>query len=450
MVFRKRLVFWLFKEYIKKWGKTIIFFFIVGLIVFCALWAVLMYFKPTIPKIQKETIGVVGTYTPDTLPPYILQDLTRGLTKITADGKVAPDLAQKWEINNDGKEYIFHLKKNEYFSNGKQVTTDVLNYNFSDASVKKPDKFTLVFTLKDTYTPFLTTLARPIFINGFVGVGNYTLKNIKLNGSFVQSLTLVPKVNSFESKSYQFYPTSDSLKTAFMLGEITEARGLTDDNFRNIPFSEFPNISVQHTENTSQLVTLFYNTRDQYLSERDVRVGLTYALPDTFPGGKRAYTMYPSTSWAYSPQYTYTQDLEHAKLLTDNLRMASGSASLILSIKTLAKYESTAEIVKRNWEKIGIASIIEVVDSVPPEFQIFIGDYTLPKDPDQYMLWHTGQGNNITRYESKRIDKLLEDGRKTQSFDQRKQIYDDLQKYLLADAPAAFLYFPHQYTITRK
>lgn len=150
MVFRKRLVFWLFKEYIKKWGKTIIFFFIVGLIVFCALWAILMYFKPTIPKIQKETIGVVGTYTPDTLPPYILQDLTRGLTKITVDGKVAPDLAQKWEINNDGKEYIFHLKKNEYFSNGKQVTTDVLNYNFSDASVKKPDKFTLVFTLKDT------------------------------------------------------------------------------------------------------------------------------------------------------------------------------------------------------------------------------------------------------------------------------------------------------------
>ncbi len=46
------------------------------------------------------------------------------------------------------------------------------------------------------------------------------------------------------------------------------------------------------------------------------------------------------------------------------------------------------------------------------------------------MLWHTGQDNNITKYENKRIDKLLEDGRKTLDFTERKKIYNDVTKYL--------------------
>jgi DNA segregation ATPase FtsK/SpoIIIE-like protein len=66
------------------------------------------------------------------------------------------------------------------------------------------------------------------------------------------------------------------------------------------------------------------------------------------------------------------------------------------------------------------------------------------------VITNSKQANNITGYENKRIDKLLEDGRKTISQTERKKIYDDLQKYLLADAPAAFLYFPYEYTVTRK
>lgn len=450
MVFRRRLIFWLAKEYIKKWGKTIVFFFLIGLSIFFILWSLILYFKPTIPKIKKESIGVVGAYTPDTLPSSITNQLGLGLTKVAPDGKVVADLAKNWEIKNNGKTYIFHLKKDKYFTNGKHLTSDLINYNFSDATVQRPDKYTIVFTLKDTYSPFLTTVSKPVFINGYVGVGRYRVKNIELNGTFVQSIDLVSISNAYEVKNYQFYPTADALKTAFLLGEITQAQGLSDDTFRNVQLDTFHNTSVQKGVNTSQLVTLFYNTKDNFLSERDVRVGLTYALPDTFPQGVRAYTFYPKTTWMYSLQHIYTQDIPHAKTLTTNLRSASKSASLTLSIKTLAKYEDTAEIVKKAWEKIGVDSIIEIVDTVPSDFQVFLGDYNLPKDPDQYMLWHSRQGNNITRYESKRIDKLLEDARKTTDFEKRKTMYDDLQKYLLADAPAAFLYFPNDFTITRK
>lgn len=449
MVFRKRLIYWLLKEYIKKWGKTFFFFFILGLIAFFSLRFVFTFYKPTLPQIKKETIGLVGAYTPATLPPVIMNDVGRGLTKVDKGGKVLPDLAKSWEIKDKGKTYIFHLKKNEYFTNGKPVTSDLINYNFSDAKIEKPDKYTIVFRLKDVYTPFLTTVARPILLNGTIGVGNYKIKEIALNGEFVKSITLASPKNAYDTKSYQFYPTADAVKTAFLLGEITQAHGLYDDTFRQSPFKTFPNTEVEKQVNTGQLVTLFYNTKDSYLSNRDTRVGLTYALPDTFPYGKRTYSFYPDTSWAYGSQYVFPQDLPHAKELTKDLQSTS-SASLILSIKALPKYKQTAEQIAKEWEKIDIHSLVETVDTVPSDFQIFLGDYTIPKDPDQYMLWHSRQENNITNYENKRIDKLLEDGRKTISQKDRKKIYDDLQKYLLADAPAAFLYFPYEYTVTRK
>lgn len=450
MVFRKRLVYWLLKEYLKKWGKTFLFFFFIGLVVFFSLRVLFAFYKPTIPQIKKESIGLAGAYSADALPPVILEELSRGLTKVTPDGTIHPDVASSWKIKNNGKTYIFTLKKNIYFSNGKKVTSDLLTYNFSDAKVEKPDSYTIIFRLKDAYTPFLVTVSKPILLNGSVGIGHYKIKNLKLNGNFVQSIDLVSVDNAYDIKSYQFYPTSDSLKTAFLLGEITTAQGLYDDTFRNTPFAKFPRIHIQKKVNTNQLATLFFNTKDTHLSSRDIRTGLTYALPDTFTPGQRTYTFYPPTSWAYTPQYNYARDLENAKLLTRDLSEASKSASVILSVKVLPKYKHTAEEIAKEWEKIGIASVVEVVETVPSDFQIFLGDFNLPKDPDQYMIWHSGQENNITKYESKRIDKLLEDGRKTKNGEQRKKIYTDLQKYLLADFPAAFLYFPYEYTIIRK
>jgi len=86
---------------------------------------------------------------------------------------------------------------------------------------------------------------------------------------------------------------------------------------------------------------------------------------------------------------------------------------------------------------------------LPTDYQIFLGDFSIPKDPDQYTLWHSEGPDNITHYKDLRIDKLLEDGRKTIDVNQRKSIYDDFQKFLLEDAPAVFLYYPNEYTITR-
>jgi peptide/nickel transport system substrate-binding protein len=160
---------------------------------------------------------------------------------------------------------------------------------------------------------------------------------------------------------------------------------------------------------------------------------------------------YAPESWAYDENLDiHPQDIAHANVLLTSSQTASQKSAINLTIKTLEKYKKDAEKIAAEWKKIGVTAKIETVDSVPSSFQIFLGDFIVPKDPDQYTLWHSGQENNITGYNKVRIDKLLEDGRKVTDTPQRKKLYSDFQKYIYADSPAAFLFFPYEYEITRK
>ncbi len=453
VVFRRRLIFWLIKAYIKKSGKTLIISFLLGLFIFFGLLFASKYFVKIFPIYKKVTIGVVGAYTQENLPPIVVEKISRGLTSLSKDGTIKPDLASNWKVENDGKVYTFYLKKGVHFSDKKEVTSDLISYNFSDATIERPDKYTIVFKLKDAYSPFLATVSRPLLRKGSVGTGDYEIEDIKLNGNYVQSLTLGSVKNRLDRIRFQFYPTEDALKIAFLLGEVSEANGLSDKNFNKVSFDNFKNTEINKGINYSRLVTLFFNTEDKVLSDKKIRLGLSYAIPDSFIEGQRTHMPYsPESLFINRDLLEKKQDYEHARLLLDASSIASGSAAVLpeLTIKTFKKYRPVANSIASSWRELGVNTKIEDVDRVPDSFQIFLGDFYLPKDPDQYTLWHSGQKNNITRYKNLRIDKLLEDGRKTVDLEERKSVYADFQKYLTDDVPAIFLYFPTEYQVKRK
>lgn len=70
---------------------------------------------------------------PPTLDPAQAQDVQahtvltlmyEGLTKMGADGKEQPGVAQSWDISKDGLTYTFHLRNNAKWSNGDPVTAN--------------------------------------------------------------------------------------------------------------------------------------------------------------------------------------------------------------------------------------------------------------------------------------------------------------------------------------
>lgn len=443
VVVRKRLIFWLIKAYIKKSKKILIISFFSGLLVFFAILFGARYLKTLFSVHRFPVIGVVGSYQKDNLPPIVLNKISRGLTIMGSDGKTTPDLAENFDIKNNEKIYEFRLKPNLKFSDGSKFESTDLNYNFSDVTIEKPDKRTIIFKLKDQYSPFLTTVSKPVFKKGLIGVGDYFIKNIETNGNFVQSITLGLNKNSFDTIKFVFYPTESSLKTAFALGEVTQVTGLASIDFKNTSFDKFEGTKIQKKIDYTHLVTLFYNTTDEAISDKKLRLALNYALPENFDFGKKAYLPFPTNSIFYNSDIAErNQDFEHAKLLLPE-------PNTKVTLTTLRKYKQTAKQIAQAWGKIGIKTKVIEVDTVPDKFQIFLSDFNLPLDPDQYVLWHSGQLSNITKYKNLRIDLLLEKGRKTTNIDERKKIYADFQKFLIDDVPASFVYFPYSYDIIR-
>ncbi len=453
-IFRRRTLFWLIKAYVKKWGKVIGSSFLLGLLVFFLLLAFSQYVYSKMPKGQKVVVGVIGAYTPENLPQKITRKLSRGMTAVQPDGSIQPDAAESWSITDMGKTYIFTLKEDLTFTDREALNSTNVSYDFADVTVETPDERTLVYKLNAAYSPFLVTVSRPIFKDGLNGIGDYQIIDMNVNGSFVESLELRSVHDHLKTETYKFYPDEAALKQAFMLGEINTATGLTDISYKETSFEEFPNVTVTKNVDHSTLVTLFYNTRDAVLSDKKLRTGLTYALPDTFPSGARNYVSYPPTSAYFNADSNNRhQDITHAKLLLESAAEAASTSGLPeVTMKVLSKYMPTAKVITKAWEEAGVRVKLEEVQSIPANFQMYLGDFNMPRDPDQYSLWHSSQpsNTNITRYSNLRIDKLLEDGRITTDQDERMDIYADFQKYLLDDSPASFLYFPYLYTVERK
>jgi peptide/nickel transport system substrate-binding protein len=453
-VIRKRLIFWLIKAYIKKSGKTILFSFLFGLLIFVVILFLSKYYSYIIPFTRTQTIGIVGAYTEDALPSEITDKLSSGLTTVSTDGTIKPALASSWDTLDNGREYRFHLKRGLYFSDGKEVTSSTVNYNFSDVTEVAQDKYTILFKLKYAYAPFLVTVAKPIFDRGFSGIGNYQLEKIDTVSNFVQTLTLVSTKNRQDIINYVFYPTEDSLKMAFLLGEVSEIEGISKSTYESMNLQKFKNVTITKKSDYTQLVTLFFNNDDGDLSNKKTRLALSYAIPDTFAGGKKAYSLYSPLSTYYNNDLDKRyQDFAQAKLLLlpDKTSSLSGEEKppSKVTIQTYNRYIPAAKQIAAAWDKLGITTTIQTVNGIPNNYQIFLGDFNIPQDPDQYTLWHSDAPDNITHYKNLRIDKLLEDGRRTVDVGQRQKIYADFQKFLMDDSPAVFLYYPDVYTITR-
>lgn len=443
---KRRYYVWLLKAYFKKMSRTIISSLVLGIIVFFAFIGLLnYYFRPLIFK-TTENVGYAGTYTLSTLPPEILEEVSYGLTKVTGRGEVVPGAAVSWTVQND-RVYTFKLKHGIYLHNGQELTSKNINFNFENVKEKQIDKYTVQYILSNPYSPFLTSVARPIFGKKLSGIGRYKVENVDINGGFVRTIILADTKSKNKKKKIYFYPTQRALKVAFMLGEVSRIYGVIATNVDNNDLSKWKKVVADNYTNYTGLVAIFYNNNDSVLNNKKVRQALNYALPEKVDTGERAFGPIPPNSIYFSQPPSYKiSDIELSNTLLSTVKEPIKDP---IVISTTDEYQKVAQNIQKAWEQIGIKTKIKIVQDVPSDFQIFIYRIKLPSDPDQYVLWHSDQRNNITHYKNLRIDKLLEDGRSISDLDKRKKIYADFQKYLTDDVPASFFYFPKEYNLSK-
>lgn len=445
---KKRYYTWLFKAYFKRWKKTI--FGAIFLSIFISLGIVglsIFYIMPLLANDEVKT-GYWGAYTVEQIPDEVINQVSMGLVKIEPDGNILPAAAKKWEIK-DNKEYTFYLREDLKFHNGTKFTSKTVPFIFENVERVVVDDYTIKYILEDPYAPFLSSVSEPILLKDLSGLGQYRIRNIELNAGFVRTLTLKNTKEPKNKKVFTFYPNEHALKVAYTLGEVDSAENIfnvmLDDRH---DLSEWPKTSIEERLDEDIMVTVFFNTNDGILSDKRIRQALHYALPEKVDFGKRLYSPIKESSIYFSKPPNYgIADIELSKEI---LQAAGGVPKKKLNIKVTKDLEKAAKSVQKSWEEIGVKSDIEIVNDLSQNFQVLIYEMKVPVDPDQYILWHSDQRNNIVGYKNLRIDKLLEDGRSVTDVDERREIYADFQKYLMDDLPASFFYNPKVYRLFRE
>jgi len=407
------------------------------------------------PKENTQKIGLVGKYNSQKLPLEIQELISDGLTKVSEDGSVKPSLAESWEIENDGKEYIFKLKENIFWQDEKPLIAQDINLKFSDVTKTIIDDRHIKFQLKEPFSPFLTVVSKPLFRKGLLGTGNYKVSKIRKNGEIVENLVLVPIKDKTKPKIiYKFYPTEETARSGFKLGEINTLKEIV----RIEDLNNWKNIKITPEVKYNRFVAIFFNTEDPHLGNKATRQALAYAIKKDWE--ERALNPFNPSSWAYNNKVKpYNYDVSNAKKLLENSNGDNESEEdedkielqefKEIELTTLSSLLPVAEEIKKDWEEIGISTKIKVINNPYADFQALLATQEIPSDPDQYLFWHSTQAGNISKYKNPKIDKLLEDGRKTLDKTERKDIYFDFQKSIVEETPAIFLFHSIVYTISK-
>lgn len=416
-------------------GHKYLVYFVFFVAILTFFW--IFYFKISSKIAVSE--GIIGLYNSNNIPPIVANLISDSLVSLDQTGSPLPNLAVSWEASNEATIYKFKLRDNLYWNDGSKLKSSEIQFNLQDVEVSYPDEQTIQFKLADSFAPFPTLLTMPVFKNhSLVGVGKYKVIYKHTNHDIVTKLVLTPVTNSenLPEISIRFYPDEKTARIAFELGEVESLVGLVDDS----ELKDQPSVGLKRVTNFNRLIAIFYNTKDPILSDKNLRRALGLLTPN-IEGEERAKSPVPPNSWAYNSQVRdLSNDQAAAKTYLSKVNAWKESN---ITLTTTPSLSNLANTVLQSWKQAGISGVLRVESGVPQNFQALLIAQPLPSDPDQYALWHSTQSiTNFSKYSSPRVDKDLEDGRKTSDLEKRKEKYLDFQKIILDDSPATFLYFP--------
>jgi peptide/nickel transport system substrate-binding protein len=440
-----------------------------------------------------------------------------GLMKLGPEGTLINDMAESVTMSADGLTYSIALKNNLTFHDGTPVTSDDVIFTIArieDPALKSPllaswegvtlervSDRELNMVLEKPYAPFIENLTLGILPKHIwedaspdafpfsqynsepIGSGPYKIERVVRSTSGIpESYTLVP----FEAYALgtpkiarimlSFYQNEEVLISDWKRGEITSAGGLSHKSI-----AELGDISGSHTLRKVPLprtFAVFFNQNEAPLfRDHTVREVLSL-ITDRAPiisevlddhGYPIAGPLPPTEDQSTTPESPNASTLDTAKnKLRDGGWKFDGSVNrwkktiggvdtelaFTLATANTETLERTAEILKSEWEEIGVSVTVQKYEQVdltqtvirPRKFDALLFGTVAGRERDFYPFWHSSQRNdpglNIALYANLTTDTILTDARTTLSYEERMQKNQIFADELMKDTPAIFLYAP--------
>jgi len=417
----------------KLWEKLVFLALVVSFLVsfLAIIWKISdLYMVETPTYGGTLTEGIIGT--PRFINPVLASsDADRDLVALTYSGLLRPDnrgrlindLAEKYDISEDGLVYTFTLKSKLLWQDGAPVTADDIIFTIEkikDPAMKSPKRAgwegvsaekindkTVKFTLKKPYAPFLENTTIGILPGHIwenmssdeiassemntkpIGSGPYKISEIKRNSvGIIRSYELNSNKNfvlgrpNIKKLIMKFYPSEKDLLTAYKKGEVETINAVTPQELEKIKTSN----SVK-TLNLPRIFGVFLNQNNaKVLTKKEIRQALNLAVDrkkiiDEVLKGYGAELFYPlpaGTFGALPKNETDGYSLENAKELLDKngWKMNTGEQVLEKKIgKELFKFsfsistsdapelKETAYLLKSMWEKIGAKVDVKIFET---------------------------------------------------------------------------------------
>ncbi|MBN6186553.1 ABC transporter substrate-binding protein [Aneurinibacillus sp. BA2021] len=454
----------------------------------------------------KDTLVVAMTSDQGTLDPAVTMD--NSAWKITYptyerlveyDGEsteVKPGLASKWEVSKDGLTWTFTLQEGHKFADGTPVDAQAVKYTFERTlkigkgpvdvygvikDIQAKDAKTVVFTLKENFPPFLSTLAANYgsIVNPKAAekeqngdmVQNYLAANTMGSGPYQltewkkgQYIKLEVNPNStvkpaFKTVYFKIIPDPSAQRLQLEKGEVDFAEGVpveqlaAIEKMQNVTLLKKPSLFVDYVYiNTSKGKKELQNVKvRQAISYAIDYASLTNSVQQGYATQMRGPI--PKGLWGHDEQAKqYTFDVAKAKQLMQEAGANGLTVDLIYSDnKPWWETEATTiqaylgEIgIKTNLKKVAYATQREMIDK--GEFDLSLGVWS-PDFGDPFMFmnyWfdsnNFGLAGNRAFYKNPKVDELVRKAAVVNDQQQREKLYKEAQAIVIEEAPYLFLY----------
>lgn len=439
-----------------------------------------------------------------------------GLMTFDDDNRAVPLLAESYEVSEDAKTYTFTLKDNLKWDDGEPLTVqDVMftfkliqdpayvspwNYTFQNVNFEQVDDRTIKVTLDKPSTLFIRYFTIGILpMHRFIdvppsnflliedntrptGAGPYKFKSlVRSRSGEIRSMTLERNPNYFGERPhldelrFRFYPDTTSALDAV---RNRESQGLAFIP----PWYPEEQREISHTVEKPlvlpQVTALFFNLKNDLFNKKDFRRALILGtdrveITDSVAGSEGLISEGPFAPGfiGFAPDLTpRPRIVDEAGSLLDEVGFTrgddgmrkNGDNNLRLVITTLSQdpYPQIADIIKQNWEELGIEVEIQLVEPgrftqdvlKPRRYDLLLYGELFDQTLDPYAFWDSSQaldpGLNYSYFVNKKVDSLLEDSRTEWSREQRTANYQEVQRIIADELPAIFLYTPvYQYQV---
>lgn len=413
-----------------------------------AAWGMVIYVKDTDKKPALGgfyTEGVVGQ--PLYINPILAvsnpvdSDLSllifSSLFRYNKDGKLDQDLTEKWERSENGLVYNVKIKENAKWHDDKPLTADdiiftlnlirnpsynsTLRGNWEGIQFEKTGNFSIKFTLKKAYTPFLHNLTFGILPKHLwenigsenflltelnkkpIGSGMYFFSKLEKDkeGKII-SVTLKsnpdyygvrPNLKEF---SFNFYPKSEEVLNAFDRNEIKGIGQIENEQLEKAKSKK--GLKIYPIPTTRAYAVFLNQQKSAVLAEQKVREALNQSvnkeellkeallgqgiainapLLPNMPGydpelGKVEYNLDKTKEKLKEAGFEELSEKD-AKKMKDELpnpdfkylynQKTKQLLTLNLSVPDYPELVKTADILKKQWEKAGFYINIEIMDT---------------------------------------------------------------------------------------